>query len=234
MIPLRDNIPSQTYPVVNVTLIALNSVVFLYEVSLGPALDQFIRTFGLVPLKYFYLSEAYPGAILERFLPFFTSMFLHGGWFHVIGNMVFLWIFGDNVEDRLGHFRYLLFYLVCGLAAAGTQVYTNPGSGVPMVGASGAIAGVMGAYFVLYPHARVLTLIPIFLFFSILEIPAILFLGFWFMLQFFSGLFSLGLGFEGGVAWWAHIGGFVTGILFVIVCPKRCRRREYLDEYQPW
>ncbi len=233
MIPLRDSIPSRTYPTVNTFLVLVNGLVFLYEAFLGSGLDEFIRTFGVVPLRYFYLREAYPSEIFDSFLPFFTSMFLHGGWLHVMGNMLFLWIFGDNVEDRLGHARYLLFYIVCGVAAAFTQVYTHPSSGVPMVGASGAIAGVMGAYLLLYPRARILTLVPIFFFVSFIEIPAILFLGFWFLLQFFSGLFSLGVGVETGVAWWAHIGGFMAGLLVILVSPKRYGRRLYPDDYWP-
>lgn len=234
MIPLRDNVPSQTVPIVNISLLMFNVLVFLYELALRSSLDEFIRVFGLVPLKFFYLRETYPGNIIEAFLPFLTTMFLHGGWLHILGNMLFLWIFGDNVEDRLGHWRYLVFYLLCGIAASVTQVYTHPESGIPMVGASGAIAGVLGAYLLLYPKARVLTLVPIFIFASVIEIPALLFLGFWFLIQFLSGVFSLGVGVQTGVAWWAHIGGFVAGIVVIIVCPKRCGRRVYLDEFKPW
>ena len=162
-------------------------------------------------------------------------MFLHGGWLHVIGNMLYLWIFGDNVEDRLGRFKYILFYLFCGLVAAITHVYTDRSSTVPMVGASGAVAGVMGAYFVLYPRARVLTLIPIFFFIQFIEIPAIFFLGIWFLIQFFNGAFSLGAG-GGGVAWGAHIGGFASGALIAYIFRLWGRwryDRTFRNEY-PW
>jgi len=156
MIPIRDTIPSRTYPVVTIGLIAINSAIFLYELSLGSRLSGFVATFGLVPARYFHLGEIGTSPI-SRFLPFFTSMFLHGGWFHVIGNMWYLWIFGDNVEDRMEHFRYFAFYILCGIAAGFTHLFTNVRSGIPTVGASGAIAGVMGAYFILYPNSRTCT-----------------------------------------------------------------------------
>jgi membrane associated rhomboid family serine protease len=152
--------------------------------------------------------------LLSGALPLLTSMFLHGGWLHFLGNMLYLWVFGDNIEDRIGHFGFLGFYLTCGLAAAFLHIFTNTASIVPTVGASGAIAGVLGAYLVLFPGARVLTLVPIFFFFQLIELPALVFLGFWFVMQFFSGAMSLAAGEQqmGGTAWWAHIGGFVTGI----------------------
>jgi hypothetical protein len=152
-------------------------------------------------------------------------MFLHGGWFHFLGNMLYLWVFGDNVEDRLGHFRFLIFYLVCGLSAAALHIFTNPYSKMPTVGASGAIAGVLGAYLVLFPRARVLTLVPILFFFQLMELPAVIFLGIWFIFQFFSGALSLTAGGGsdvGGTAWWAHIGGFIAGVIMVL----RFRRKE--------
>ncbi|HEY6192218.1 MAG TPA: rhomboid family intramembrane serine protease [Bacteroidota bacterium] len=213
MIPLRDSVPSNTTPFVNYLLIATNTVVFLYEASLGRHLDAFIFRYGLVPADL--LGALHSGHVhAALFLPMFTSMFLHGGWLHLLGNMLFLYIFGDNVEDRFGHGGYLLFYFVAGLAAAATQTVFSPGSGVPMVGASGAIAGVLGAYVFMFPAARVTTLIPIFIFFQIVELPAFLFLGIWFLLQAISGLLSLGIGADaGGVAWWAHIGGFAAGAL---------------------
>src|SRR6187455_791671 len=164
MIPLRDVIPSRTTPVVTISLIVVNVLVFLYELSLGEAVNEFTLYFGLVPAAFSWVAV-------------FTSMFLHGGLLHVGGNMLYLWIFGDNVEDRLGHGRFLVFYLLCGVAAALAQTIVSPNSPVPMVGASGAIAGVMGAYFVLYPHSRVVTLVPIIFFFQIFEIPALFFLG---------------------------------------------------------
>ena len=222
MIPLRDANPSRTTPVVTYILILLNALVFLYQLKLGKNLDGFFYVYAIIPEKYFSLGAADVGNFIGRFLPFFTSQFLHGGFFHVIGNMWFLWIFGDNIEDHLEHFKFILFYLLCGVAAGLTHVYTNPSSQIPTVGASGAIAGVMGAYILLYPRARVKTLIPIFYFIQIVELPAFLFLGIWFVIQFFSGAISLATaGATGGVAWWAHIGGFVVGIVLILILPKR-------------
>ncbi|MDZ7373859.1 MAG: rhomboid family intramembrane serine protease [candidate division KSB1 bacterium] len=236
MFPLRDNIPSRTWPVVNVSLIVCNLLIFLYEVSLGRHLQDFLMTYGVVPAKVLYLLRKEPWNVVEIVGPFFTSMFLHGGWMHVIGNMWFLWIFGDNVEDRLGHFRYLVFYLLCGLVAGLVHYMLNPTSGVPTVGASGAIAGVMGAYYLLYPRARVLTLVPLFFFVEIIEIPAFFFLGLWFVIQLVQGAFSLATvdTLTGGVAWWAHVGGFAAGAVLVNVFKRRTYRRFYRDEYWPW
>lgn len=236
MIPIRDTVPSRTYPVVTIGLIAVNSIVFLYELSLGSRLSGFVATFGLVPARYFHLGEIGASPI-GRFLPFFTSMFLHGGWFHVIGNMWYLWIFGDNVEDRMGHVKYIIFYILCGLAAGFAHLFTNSRSGIPTVGASGAIAGVMGAYFILYPRARVWTLIPLFIFVQFVELPAFIFLGFWILMQFLIGTFSMTLSSsQGGVAWWAHIGGFAAGVILVFIFRKRKKRlpKRYPDEYWPW
>ena len=216
MFPLSDVIPSRTAPVVTVGLIIINSLVFLYQVTLPqPLLEQFVMQYALVSADFNWTSVL-------------TSMFLHGGWMHVIGNMLYLWIFGDNVEDRLGHGRFLLFYLVSGCFAALLQVLINPFSEVPMLGASGAIAGVMGAYFVLYPESRVLTAVFIFIFFDLVEIPAIFFLGIWFLLQLVSGVGSLGVSNAagGGTAFWAHIGGFVVGGLVGAVLRRRDRRWE--------
>jgi membrane associated rhomboid family serine protease len=226
MIPLRDAIPSQSSPAVTVLLITLNVLAFLYELSLGKALDVFIMQYGAVPLRFILAGQMEEVSTVERFLPIFTSMFLHGGWLHLGGNMLYLWIFGDNVEDRLGHVRFLLFYLACGLAAALAQIYINPTSKIPMVGASGAVAGVLGAYLVLFPHARVLALIPIVFFFQIVELPALLFLGFWFLMQFLNGAISITAATyaTGGVAWWAHIGGFVSGVVLGYLFPKRKRK----------
>jgi rhomboid family protein len=221
MIPLRDVIPSRTVPYVTVTLIVLNLLAWLFEVSLPrDVLPQFLLVYGVVP-AYF------------RWPAVLTSMFLHGGWFHVLGNMLYLWIFGDNVEDRLGHGRYVLFYLVCGAAAALAQVAVSPTSMVPMVGASGAIAGVMGGYFVLYPRSRVLTLVPLFIFIELIEVPAVLFLGVWFVMQLFNGVGSIALttGTHGGVAFWAHIAGFAAGALGVMALrrPERQRVEWWLE-----
>lgn len=189
----------------------------------GQLLEGFIFTWGIIPVRFL----AYPET---EWVTIFTSMFLHGGWSHIIGNMVYLWIFGDNVEDRLGHFRYLIFYLTVGCAAAITQIYLNPVSRIPMIGASGAIAGVLGAYFVLYPRAKVLALVPIWVFLRLVEVPAVFFLGFWFVMQYLQGLGSITqrsvYGDVGGVAWWAHAGGFIAGIVFVILFGKARKSRR--------
>ena len=211
MIPLRDVIPSRTTPYITITIIALNALAWLFEVSLPhDELNEFLATFGVVP-AYF----SWPTLI--------TSMFLHGSWSHVIGNMWYLWIFGDNVEDRVGHGRFILFYLMCGIAAALGQVAVDPESMLPTIGASGAIAGVMGAYFVLYPHSRVLTLIP-WIFIQIVELPAIFLLGFWFLMQLFSAgtvAVTAASHGSGGVAFAAHVVGFVVGAGGVFVFRNR-------------
>jgi membrane associated rhomboid family serine protease len=216
MIPLRDVIPSRTTPYVTVSLVVLNSLVFLYQLSLGDGINAFVFDFGLVPAFF-----SWPSVI--------TSMFLHGGFLHVAGNMLYLWIFGDNVEDRMGHARFLAFYLLCGSIAALGQTVTVPDSHVPMVGASGAVAGVMGAYFVLYPHSRIVTLLPLFVFWQVIEVPAIFFLGIWFLMQFLSGVGSIATatGGEpvGGVAFWAHVAGFAAGFVGVFVFRKSERQR---------
>jgi membrane associated rhomboid family serine protease len=198
----------------------MNVLVFFYELSLGRYLDVFVMQYGAVPLRFIREEST-----IGRFLPLFTSMFLHGGWLHLGGNMLYLWIFGDNVEDRLGHARFLLFYLACGLAAALAQIYVNPTSTIPMVGASGAVAGVLGAYLVLLPQAQVLALIPIIFFFQLVELPAFLFLLFWFLMQFLNGAASIATtqATTGGVAWWAHIGGFVSGMALGFLLPKHKR-----------
>jgi membrane associated rhomboid family serine protease len=216
VIPLRDVIPSRTTPYVTTGLIVVNALAFWFELSLpGPARQVFIQHFGLVPAAF-----AWPTLL--------TSMFLHGGWLHIIGNMWFLWIFGDNVEDRLGHGRYLVFYLVCGSVAGLAQAMVSAGSYVPTIGASGAIAGVMGAYLALYPRSRVLTLIWLFIFVDIIEIPAVLFLGFWFLVQLFSGVGAVAMtaGSQGvGIAFWAHVAGFLTGLATVFVFRRPERQR---------
>ncbi|HXE73705.1 MAG TPA: rhomboid family intramembrane serine protease [Candidatus Nitrosotenuis sp.] len=233
MLPLHDANRSASTPWVNYALITACVAVFALEVVLpAPALDHFVRTFGFVPARVHQ-----PQPLWELVYPFFTSMFLHGGWMHLIGNMLYLFIFGDNVEDRFGHAGYLVFYLLCGLAATGTQFATDPGSTIPNIGASGAIAGVLGAYLVMFPGARVTTLVFTF-FITVVEIPALVLLGLWFVMQFFSGLGSLGSLHEGGVAYWAHVGGFVAGLVLVKLFdrgPRRFRRLEHpygvWDEY---
>jgi hypothetical protein len=217
MIPIRDTNPSSRTPIVNYVVIALCILAFLYELALGRQLERFLFDYGLVPARYTRWELAAYFTWQDQAIPFFTYMFLHGGWLHLIGNMWTLYIFGDNVESELGHVRYALFYLGSGVAAALIQMATNLSSPIPTIGASGAIAGVMGAYFVLFPRARILAVVPIVFFFTLVEIPAYIFLGFWFLLQFFSGTFSL-LGDSrqvAGIAWWAHIGGFVGGIVLL-------------------
>ena len=221
MIPLRDVIPSRTTPYVTIGIIVVNALVFWFELSMpAPARQAFMFQLGLVPATFTWLT-------------LLTSMFLHAGWLHIIGNMWFLWIFGDNVEDRLGHGRYLAFYLLAGAAAGLAQTLVNPTSPVPTIGASGAIAGVMGAYLVLYPHSRVLTLIWLFIFVDIIEIPAVFFLGFWFLVQLFSGVGSVAqaAGSQGGIAFWAHVAGFLFGLtaVFAFRRPER-QRAEWWNE----
>src|SRR5918995_1456675 len=216
MIPLRDVIPSRTKPGVTISIIIINISIYLFQVGLNERTQElFIYSFGVVP-AYFTVGSI------------FSSMFVHGGLAHLLGNMLFLWIFGDNVEDRMGHVRYVFFYLLCGVAAVFAHVYMNPLSKIPTIGASGAIAGVLGGYFVLYPHSRVLALIPLFIIWEIIEVPAILFLGMWFLLQFYSvGVEALRTGGQGGggVAFWAHIAGFVAGMAAVLVLRKPSRSR---------
>ena len=225
MIPIRDDAPRYTTPWINYFLIALNCLVFLYELQLGPRnLNTLFLTFGMVPARL--TAALHVGAFAAAFLPVLTSMFMHAGWLHIIFNMWWLWIFGDNVEDSLGHFPYLIFYLLSGLGAAVVHLIFNWGSRVPSVGASGAIAGVMGAYFVLFPSARVLTFI--FVFFTWL--PAWLILGYWFVLQFLSGAatsMAAGQGSAGGVAVWAHVGGFLTGVVMIKLFPRRAPRYRF-------
>jgi len=239
MIPLRDSVAVQRWPVVTWLLIGINVWVFLNELLLGPELEAFIRTWAFIPARYFALSELNPGDWAGRYLPIFTSMFLHGGWLHLLGNMVYLWIFGDNVEDRLGHVRYLIFYLATGLGAALVHAHLAPDSTLPTVGASGAISGVLGAYFVLFPHARVYTLVPfVFVFLGVVEIPAAVYLGFWFAMQVLSGAAGLAAQVDadgGGVAWWAHIGGFVMGMaVAALLRARRPQERPWRPEYAPW
>jgi rhomboid family protein len=212
MIPLRDVIPSRTTPYITVTIIILNALAWLFEVSLDPeTLNRFLTAYGVVP-AYFHAPTLV------------TSMFLHGSWMHIIGNMWYLWIFGDNVEDRLGHGRFIVFYLLCGIAAALGQVFMDPSSTLPTIGASGAIAGVMGGYFVLYPHSRVLTLVPWIIIWEVIELPAFVLLGFWFLMQLFSaGTIAVTASSHGsgGVAFAAHVAGFLVGVGGVFVFRKR-------------
>jgi membrane associated rhomboid family serine protease len=220
MIPLRDVIPSRSTPYITVTLIVLNAVAWLYELTIpGNLLPVFLQLYGVVPADF-----STPTLV--------SSMFLHGSWMHFIGNMWYLWIFGDNVEDRMGHGRFIAFYLLCGIVAALGHVGMDPASTLPTIGASGAIAGVMGAYFVLYPQSRVLTLVPLFFYFEIVELPAVLLLGFWFVLQLFSAgaIAVTANSSSGGIAFVAHVAGFVTGLAGVFVFRKRQRSSQWWQE----
>jgi membrane associated rhomboid family serine protease len=215
MIPLRDTTRSRNYPAVNTLLIAANGLVFLVQMAQGPLQDAFIYTYGLVPARYSVPQVGAHFSTFQQALALLSFMFLHGGFWHLLGNMWSLYIFGDNVEDRLGSFRYLVFYLLCGWASGLLHLFLNWHSPVPTIGASGAIAGVMGAYLLLFPHSKILTLIPIFFIPYFIEIPAFFFLGLWFLLQFLGAAGSDAQG--GGIAWWAHVGGFVAGIVLVKV-----------------
>ncbi len=215
MIPLYDTVRSRRVPIVTWLLIALNVLVFLYEMTFSPTgLDRLTRTWGLVPAQLM----AHPAV---AWITIFTSMFLHGGWFHILSNMWVLFIFGDNVEDRMGGSRYLIFYLLSGVAAGLLQSIVLQSSRVPMIGASGAIAGVLGAYLLLYPKARIASLVPILFIFTIIELPATIFLLFWFVSQLFSGWLTLGGASGSGVAWWAHVGGFLFGVVTVLIFAQR-------------
>jgi len=225
MIPLRDSARSRTFPYVTVVIILINFLVFFFELSLERfQVNQFYYVFGVVPAET--LNAIFTGAPLEPvIIPFFTAMFIHGGWLHILGNMWYLWIFGDNIEDRLGHFRYLLFYLGLGIVASIVHMMDNSGSTAPVVGASGALAGVLGAYFIVYPRSRILSLIPIFIFFTVLEVPAIIFIGIWFLIQLFNTL-SMG-GAATSVAWWAHLGGFVAGAVLIKLVDPGVRQHNF-------
>lgn len=212
MIPLKDNIPSRRFPVVTLLIIVLNTLAWLYERSLGPYMDNLVFALGVTPADFFHYGLA------GQLILMTTAMFLHGGWMHFLGNMLYLWIFGDNVEDRLGKGRFLLFYLLTGYIATLAHILSDPTSTAPLIGASGAIAGVLGGYFILFPHARVLTLIPIIIFIQIIPIRAVYFLGFWFLLQIFNQTMSAP-GVQ-SVAFLAHIGGFAAGALLVKVFQK--------------
>ncbi len=216
MIPLRDNIPSHRTPVVTAGLIAANILVYVSQLMLPPQeAVLFLHLYGLIPLEISGGDLLVPHPV-PLYATVFTSMFVHGGLFHLGGNMLYLWIFGDNVEDRIGRLKFLVFYLLSGLAAAAAQIWTDPASKIPMVGASGAISGVLGAYLFLFPHARVLTLIPLGFFYRLIEVPALIVLGFWILVQVLNGVGTLGVQ-VGGVAWFAHIGGFVAGLGMVVL-----------------
>jgi membrane associated rhomboid family serine protease len=220
MFPLYDTARSHKFPLINLLLIGANAYAFYLEIDMTPgALQAYIFANGLIPVEFF----GNPGA---EWTTIFSSMFLHGGWFHIISNMWVLYIFGDNIEARMGGIRYLVFYLLSGIVAGLMQAYILPTSQVPMIGASGAVAGVLGAYLVLYPRSRIASLVPVFLIFTLVELPAFIFLIFWFISQLYSGLFSL-QGSAGGIAWWAHIGGFLFGVFIALFFRRRTVYRYY-------
>jgi membrane associated rhomboid family serine protease len=223
-IPLTDHIRRRTFWAFTLLLIVANFCAFFIELSMGRHLNRFIFLYGLIPARY---SAPTLFTLPPRLsiAPIFVSMFLHGGWLHLLGNMLFLFVFGRSIEDRFGHFSFLLLYLLSGVVAALVQIAVSPGSHVPTIGASGAIAGVLGAYFVCYPGARITTLIPLFIFFWTIQVPAVLLLGYWFFIQFVAGfqMLSIQTATEGGVAWWAHIGGFACGALLALILPPERR-----------
>ncbi|RRQ20967.1 rhomboid family intramembrane serine protease [Thiohalobacter thiocyanaticus] len=220
MFPLKDDNPAELPPIITVALIAACVLVFFWQLSLGQAQQAAVFAFGTVPAVLFGLAELPPELqLIPAELTLFTSMFMHGGWMHIIGNMLYLWIFGNNVEDAMGHVRFIVFYLVCGLVAVLAHALPGPESTVPMIGASGAISGVLGAYLLLYPHARVLVAIPFGFIIQTFYLPAVAVLGLWFVIQLLSSATTAGEG--GGVAWGAHIGGFVAGMLLVPLFKQR-------------
>jgi membrane associated rhomboid family serine protease len=230
MIPLRDTVPSRSFPFVNWLLIVLNVVVFLVILSLRSDAEGFVAALGLVPKRL--LTDPQPWELVTPF----TAMFLHGGWAHLLGNMLALYVFGDNVEDRLGSGRYLVFYLLCGLVAAFAHVVINAESTVPTIGASGAISGVLAAYVVFYPTSRVITLVLLLFLPWFVQIPATIYIGFWFVAQLLNGVLTVVKGQQamGGVAWWAHVGGFLAGLTFAPLFARRPVRRAYADELYRW
>jgi membrane associated rhomboid family serine protease len=232
VIPLRDTISTRTVPFFTRLLVIANVAVFLLELLQGEQLDDFLGTFAFVPLRFFR-PGLFGWTLGESVVTIFTAMFLHGGLLHLLGNMLFLWIFGDNVEDALGHFRFLFFYLAAGAGATLLQAFLSPSSTIPNLGASGAIAGVLGAYLVYFPRARVVTLVPLFILFPVVEIPAALYLLGWFALQFWMASAQLthagrAAASQGGVAFWAHVGGFVVGVAWAFIArPTRARAAAY-------
>ena len=220
MIPLRDNTYSHSFPFVNVIIIVLNVLIFLYQQSMPQdLLVLFFYNFGVTPAQVINQVIAGESLLITGF-PFISCIFLHGGWLHLLGNMLYLWIFGDNVEDRIGHLRYLLFYLLIGIISSIAHIISVPESQVPIIGASGAIAGIMGAYFLAFPKAKILTLVPVFFLITFIQVPAIIFLPIWFAIQIINGLSTAGMGAD-AVAWWAHIGGFISGVILMPFFARR-------------
>jgi membrane associated rhomboid family serine protease len=232
MIPISDKTPTRGLPIVNLMLISANVIVFLYELTLrSRLLDRFIFTWGLVPNNFFAALSHPAQTSLSVWATLITSQFLHAGWAHILGNMIFLWVFGDNVEDILGSFTYLVFYLVCGVVAGIVQVLVIGPGDIPSLGASGAIAGVLGAYLLLYPFAKVTILLPIFFLFWGIDLPALLVIGWWFVQQLFYGLGALSSAAASGIAFWAHIGGFAMGALLILPYLRRVRPRRRAVSY---
>ncbi|RME48951.1 MAG: rhomboid family intramembrane serine protease [Chloroflexi bacterium] len=229
MIPLRDINPTYRFPAVTVTIIGLNVAVYLIELlfQFTGQLDNFFLSYAVIPYELTRGVDLPPPSLHPAFLTIFTAMFMHGGFLHIAGNMLYLWIFGNNVEDDMGHLRFLVFYLICGIAATMAQVLVNPASTVPNIGASGAIAGVLAAYLIMHPRAQVETLLFLGYFIRIIRLPAIIVLGFWIVIQLFQGVLSLGVPQSGGVAWFAHIGGFIAGLVLVNVFRQRVRRTRW-------
>jgi len=235
MFPIKDTVPSKHPTIAVWVLILVNAVVFYFELTLDPQqLEQLFFVFGLVPARYTHPQWAsWAGFPVDNYWPFVTSMFLHGGWLHIVLNMWTLWIFGDNIEDRMGTVRFLLFFVVCGIASLLAHWWANPLSRVPAIGASGAIAGVLGAYLVMFPRSRIIAIVPIFFYPLFIEIPAFFYLTLWFLIQLASGaMVSAESASMGGVAWWAHIGGFVVGVVLwpLFLSPRRRRRRIVPEE----
>lgn len=230
MIPLKDMTKRRSFPIMTLLLIAANVAVFAYQLSLSPhASESLINIYGLIPHKIALALSGRRYTLVQAFLPFFTCMFLHGGFLHIIGNMLFLWVFGANVEDTLGAIPYLFFYLFCGIGAGVSEVLVSWGSHVPSIGASGAISGVLGAYIILFPRGRILTLVPLIIIWWTIRLPAFIFIGLWFLIQFLSGMNSLDphlAAGTAGVAWWAHIGGFILGAVIALPLKAKCRRAD--------
>ena len=226
-IPLHDHIRRQSFWAMTLLLIVANVWIFLLELSQGPALNRMIMALGVVPARYSMAHIPHHATLEGALIPLVAAMFLHGGWLHLLGNMLFLFVFGRSIEDRFGHLKFLAIYFLAGLGGTLLHILLNPVSRVPTIGASGAIAGILGAYFVTFPAARITTLIPLFFFFWTVELPALLLLGYWFLIQFFTGFQMLAIqsATGGGVAWWGHVGGFLVGLLFALVFQPRGRRR---------
>jgi membrane associated rhomboid family serine protease len=224
MIPYKDDNPTTHFPIITILLIAINTLIFLYQIASGPDSRTMIYSYGAIPYELFHGKEGIGPSTTVTLL---TSMFLHGGFIHLAGNMLYLWIFGNNIEDKLGIFRFILFYILCGVIAAYTHAISEPSSMIPMIGASGAISGILGAYLILFPRARIHTLIFFGFFIQVIKVPAIIVIGFWIIIQFINGILSKGLYAGGGVAWFAHIGGFFAGVLLIKLFIKKRRSSQW-------